>query len=136
MSPFVPLALVVQLLVAQTAVVPGELSTRASTALPVSAQVLAQAVGLATPEPSTLLLRVIHLSYERTEAEGRRTRESLERVLERSETTADVVPLPLSPQVWRASILQSQDNRENLVSAILRDSRASLLYVGLSALDD
>ncbi len=136
MSPFVPVALAVQLLVSQSPSVSAGSSTRGSTLLPVSAHALAQALGLGTPEPSTLLLRVIHLSYERTELEGRRTRESLERVLERPDATVDVVPLPLDPQVWRTSILQSQDGRENLVSAILKDRRASLLYVGLSALDD
>jgi len=135
MSPLVPIALVVQLLVAQSPSVSVGSSSRGSTLLPVSARAFAQALGLGTPEPSTLLLRVVHLAYERTESEGRRTRESLERVLERPAATADVVPLPLSPQVWRTSILQSPD-RENLVSAILKDRRASLLYVGLSALDD
>src|SRR5262245_41380627 len=108
MSPFVPVALVVQLLVAQSPSVSVGSSTRGSTRLPASAQAFAQALGLGTPEPSTLLLRAIHLSYERTESEGRRTRESLERVLEKPETTDDVVPLPLSPQIWRTSILQNQ----------------------------
>jgi hypothetical protein len=136
MSPFVPVTLVVQLLLAQTASVANEPATRGSTLLPVSARSFAQAFGLGTPEASTLLLRVIHLAYERTEAEGRRTRESLERLLATPESAGDVVPLPMGPRVWRTQILQSHDNGENLVGTILRDRRAALLYVGLSALDD
>ena len=136
MSPLVPVTLVLQLLLTQTAPVPGEPATRGSTPLPVSARSFAQALGLGTPEPSTLLLRVIHLTYERTEADGRRTRESLERLLATPESVEEVVPLPLSPQVWRTSILQGQDSGKNLVATILRDRRAALLYLGLSALDD
>jgi len=120
---------------AQSAPVAAEPS-RGSTTLPVSARAFAQALGLGTPEPSTLLLRVIHLSYERTEAEGRRTPESLEALLAAPEGNTDVVPLPLSAKFWRTSILQGTDSGENLVSRILGDRRAALLYVGLSALDD
>lgn len=137
MSSFVPVALAVQLLTAQTPpVVAAEPSPRASTPLPVSARAFAQALGLATPEPATLLLRVIHLSYERTEAEGRRTRELLDRLLATPEANTDVVPLPLSSKSWRTSILQGADSGGNLVTAILGDRRAALLYVALSALDD
>src|SRR5262245_4491540 len=136
MSPFVPLALVAQLLLTQGAPFAGEAATRGSTPLPVSAQSFAQAFGFGTPEPSTLLLRVIHLAYERGDADGRRTRESLERLLATPETNTDVAPLPLSSQVWRTSILQRQDETGNLATAILKDRRAALVYVGLSALDD
>jgi len=136
MSPFVPVALAVQLLAAQTAPVEAGPPPRASTPLPVSARAFGQALGLGTAEPSTLLLRVIHLAYERTEAEARRTRESLDRLLATPEANPDIVPLPLSSKFWRTSILQGADSRENLVTAILGDRRAALLYAGLSALDD
>ncbi len=136
MSSFVPAALAVQLLLAQTAPAADPPTTRGSTPLPAAARSFAQAFGFGTPEPSTLLLRVIHLAYERTEAEGRRTRESLARLLSTPEANTDVVPLPLDSRVWRTSILQRQDRDENLVAAILKDRRAALLYVGLSALDD
>ncbi len=129
----VPVILGMQLLLTQPAAVG---SPRGSVSLPVAARAFADALGLGSPEPSTLLLRIVHLTYERTEAEGRRSRESLERLLATPTPSADLVPLPLSPDLWRNTILQGAGGGEDLVTAILKDRRAALLYVGLSALDD
>jgi hypothetical protein len=136
MIPLVPLVVGAQLLLAQTATVASAPSIRGTAPLPIPARSLAEAIGIGMPEPSTLLLRVVHLAYERPEAEGRRTRDSLERLLSAPASAGDVVPLPLSPEVWRTTILQTPGGREDLVTAILRDRRAALLYVGLSSLDD
>ena len=136
MTHVFPFVLGVQLLLAQTGTVGAAAPIRGSVALPVAARALADALGLGSPEPSALLLRAVHMAYERTEAEGRRTRESLERLLSSPAPAGDVVPLPLSPDVWRNTILQGTAGREDLVTAILRDRRAALLYVGLSSLDD
>lgn len=129
----VPLILGMQLLLTQTA---AGGPPRGSVSLPVAARAFADALGLGSPEPSTLLLRIVHLTYERTEAEGRRSRESLERLLATPTPSDDLVPLPLSPDLWRSTILQGATGGEDLVTAILKDRRAALLYVGLSALDD
>ncbi len=111
-------------------------AVRESATLPVSARSMAEALGLGTPEPSTLLLRVVNLAYNRPEPEGRRTRDALDRVFAAAAPTGDVVPLPLSADVWRSAILQTPGSRGDLITAIVRDRRAALLYVGLSALDD
>jgi len=133
MLPAVPVILGMQLLLTQIA---AGGPPRGSVSLPVDARAFAEALGLGSPEPSTLLLRIVHLTYERSEAEGRRSRESLERLLARPAPSADLVPLPLSPDLWRNTILQGAASGENLVTAILKDRRAALLYVGLSGLDD
>ena len=99
----VPVILGMQLLLTQTA---AGGPPRGSVSLPVAARAFADALGLGSPEPSTLLLRIVHLTYERTEAEGRRSRESLERLLATPTPSADLVPLPLSPDLWRTTILQ------------------------------
>ena len=72
MSLVVPLVLSVQLLMPQGAVAT-ETPIRRSIPLPVSARSFAEALGFGSAEPSTLLLRVVHLAYERPEAEARRT---------------------------------------------------------------
>jgi len=135
MSLVVPLVLSVQLLMPQGAVAT-ETPIRRSIPLPVSARSFAEALGFGSAEPSTLLLRVVHLAYERPEAEARRTRESLQRLLARPTGAGDVVPLPLTEDVWRNTILSDAPNHGDLVTAILRDRPAALLYTGLSALDD
>jgi hypothetical protein len=110
--------------------------------LPVSAQTLAAAFGLASSDASTLLLSVVRLVYESDgrSPKGRRVREVLVNVLSAPrQPTTDVVPLPLNPAIWRDVILQtpiSPSINTGLVSASLSDRRASLLYVGLAALDD
>jgi hypothetical protein len=136
MLPLVHLVVGAQLLLAQTATVASGPSIRGSAPLPIAARSITEAIGLATPEPSTLLLRVVHLAYERPEAEARRTRESLERLLSVPAPAGDVVPLPLSPEVWRSTILPAPEGHGDLITAILRDRRAALLYVGLLSLDD
>ena len=71
---------------------------------------------------------------------GRRVHDVLLNVLNASpQATTDVVPLPLDPAIWRDVILQTPMSpaiNAGLVSAILRDRRASLLYFGLASLDD
>ena len=113
---------------------------RGSVPLPVSARALAVALGLASPDPSRLLLHVVRLVYDSPEAQnpqGRRVRKALQEVIDApGETTTDVVPLPLDPAIWRDTILQSSTSDDGLVSAILKDRRAALVYFGLAALDD
>src|SRR6266550_5348092 len=130
------------LLICQCAVAAEKPAVRASVLLPVSAHRLAEALGLASSDASTLLLSVVRLVYEpkAQDPQGHRVRDALAEVLsERSDATTDVVPLPLGPAIWRDTLLQtpiSPASDAGLVFAILRDRRAALLYFGLSALDD
>lgn len=108
--------------------------------LPVSARALAGALGLPSADPSRLLLHVVRLVYGTPEAQNqqsRRLRETLETVLSAPVgATTDVVPLPLDPAIWRDTILQTSASGAGLVSEILKDRRAALVYCGLAALDD
>jgi len=49
---------------------------------------------------------------------------------------ADVVPVPLTADVWSRTIFQRIVARDDLVAAIIADHTASLLCHGLAALDD
>ena len=130
------------LLICQCAVAAEKPAVRGLVPLPVSAHRLAQALGLASSDASTLLLSVVRLLYEpkAQDPQGRRLRDALEEVLsERSDPTTDVVPLPLDPAIWRDILLQKPTGPQSdgqIISAILTDRRAALLYFGLSALDD
>jgi hypothetical protein len=46
-----------------------------------------------------------------------------------------ILPLPLTPDVWRRSILRQSASDADLAWAILGDRRASLMYLGLAAVD-
>lgn len=48
----------------------------------------------------------------------------------------DMVPLPLSPEVWTSAVLRRKVPRSQLADAIFSDQKASLVYHGLMALDD
>lgn len=104
--------------------------------VPVPVQSIAAALGLANPDPSTLLLRIIRHVYGAPEAQGRRLRDTLTNALAKDTTSDTSVRLPLPPQIWQEVILHRQVESGSLMSAILRDRAASLVYFGLSALDD
>jgi len=48
----------------------------------------------------------------------------------------NVVPLPLTPDVWNKAIFRRTVNPDALVSVILTDRRAALICYGLTAMDD
>ena len=136
-----PVALAAAMLLSwQCAVAAETASVRGSAPLPVSARAFAIALGLPSADPSRLLLHVVRLVYDTPEAQNaqnRHVREALQTVLSApGEATTDVVPLPLEPAIWRDTILQTPTSDDGLVSAILKDRRAALLYFGLAALDD
>jgi hypothetical protein len=112
---------------------------RTAIALPVSAKVLAAALGLPSSDASQLLVNAVRLVYspsddhERQRAAARAFAQLLDQP---SSGAADVAPLPLDASIWRDVILDAQIPDNRLVAAILRDRSAALLYLGLSALDD
>jgi len=48
----------------------------------------------------------------------------------------DVVPVPLTAEVWSSAVFHRKVARDNLIAAIIADRAASLLCHGLGALDD
>jgi hypothetical protein len=50
--------------------------------------------------------------------------------------TADLVPVPLTAEVWSSAVFHRKVSREELVAAIVADRAASMLCHGLAALDD
>jgi hypothetical protein len=115
-------------------------AVRAALPLPAPAPVVGAAAFLPSSDPSTLLLHIVRVLYgpgvgPASEEEARRA--AIRTALgKRDGKTADVVPLPLDPVIWRETILQQAVPDRELVAAILNDRRAALLYHGLAALDD
>lgn len=98
-----------------------------------------------TADPSALLLDLIRRSFEtpvgtrglRREATLRPLLDHLSRAqksLVRPQAV-DVLPLPLTPDVWTSAIFGGRVTPETLLSELLRSPSASLLYCGLLALD-
>jgi hypothetical protein len=78
---------------------------------------------------------MIRLIYGRSEPQAERARRILPRFLRTAELGGERVPLPLTPDIWRNVILGAGTADHALVSAILQDRTAALVYYGLSALD-
>jgi hypothetical protein len=115
---------------------PGATTVRRSAELPGSVAAFSSAIGLDSGDASTVLLRAIRLAYGLSDSRAQRARASLARFLDTAEAGSEQVPLPLNHELWTDVILQVQIQQRALVSAILRDRRAALIYYGLSALDD
>jgi hypothetical protein len=109
---------------------------RGSAALPGSVAAFSKGMGLEPADPSTLLLRTIRLLYGRSEPQARRLRSTLSALLRTAELGNDRVPLPLTPQLWNEMVPGVVMDHGALVSAILQNRTAALVYYGLSALDD
>jgi hypothetical protein len=116
----------------------GQTRARGPIALPVSAAALAGALGLPSADPTTILVDAVRLTYAAPDARDRqRAASALLTALNAAAPAArDVAPLPLDPSIWRTVILNAPLDDDHLVSAILRDRTAALIYLGLSALDD
>ena len=111
-------------------------AVRGSAPLPGSIESLSSALGFGASDPSTLVLRAIRLVHGRREAQAQRARSALSAFLRTTEPGNDRVPLPLTPELWTDVILETRPDGRGLVSAILQDRTAALVYYGLSALDD
>ena len=130
-----PLVLALQMLLAQDGArtAPAQISV----AVPFPTQSLARSMGLAETDSSTLLLRIIRHVYGAPDSQARRLRDTLLNALSATDKgSTDSVRVPLNPETWRRVIFQGRVESNNLVSAILSDRTASLLYFGLSSLDD
>ena len=115
-------------------------AVRAALPLPVPSRAIADAAGLTSSDPSTLLLHIIRAVFGpqagQASEDGARRAAISKALWTADKKTSDIVPLPLDPGIWRETILQRQVPDLQLVAAILDDRLAALLYHGLAALDD
>src|SRR4051812_15632082 len=114
----------------------GGAAVRGTAELPGSIASFAKAMDLGVSDPSTILLRAVSLLYGRSDSQAQRARSELAHFVSTAELGTDRVPLPLTPEIWTNVILETSSDRRGLVSAILQNRAAALLYYGLSALDD
>ncbi len=136
MLEIAPLVMALQLQILLASDVAQPAAATISVTVPVPAQSLATALGLANPDPSTLMLRIIHHVYGAPDARARRLHETLIDALAKEPSGNASVRVPLNPQVWQEAILHGRVESNALMPAILKDRAASLVYFGLSAVDD
>jgi hypothetical protein len=115
-------------------------AVRVAVSLPVPASAIAASAGLPSSDTATLLLNLTRVLYQaplgQSASADKRRRAVREVMFTRQEKPGEQVPLPLDPSIWRETILGIRGDDKYLVPAIVNDRRASLLYYGLSALDD
>jgi hypothetical protein len=120
--------------------VPAGAAARSTVPLAGGAAALAEAAGLRrSPGPARILLEVTRVIYDAPpgEAPGVDTRRArvLTYLAAPATGTADDIPLPLTPDIWR-TILGRPVPDGRIALEILGDRLAALLYTGLYALDD
>ena len=112
---------------------------------------IAQAVGLAAPpDRARFVADVARVLYGGSDSR-RASADGLVRTLPAAPSTPpdrgtdaadaaapplDVVPVPLTTEIWNAAVFHRRVSASGLVTAILADRRAALLCHGLAALDD
>src|SRR5262245_43654243 len=101
---------IVVLLLSYGAVGARQPAVRSAMPLPAPAAAIAEAAGLPSAEPATLLLHLVRLLYDGPEKPGTpadKLRTTLRQLLRTPAShTADVVPLPLDPSIWRETLLE------------------------------
>jgi hypothetical protein len=112
--------------------------SRDSVALPVPAAAIASALKLPSADRATIVLnavRLLHSAPDGVHEDGSRLRGGLIDLL-RTSTRArhETVPLPLGTDAWTA-LLGDAARDGAIVTEILSDRSAGLLYYGVSALD-
>jgi hypothetical protein len=124
------------------------LAVRSSVPLPGGAAALSEALGSPrTFDRAFILLDAARIAHENPPGESPETdarRLRLTRHLTQlreggtrpSGARAEMVPLPFTPGFWSDVVLGRRVREDDIAFAILEDRQASLLYRGLSALDD
>ena len=108
-----------------------------SVRLPLPAADLAAAIGIHRVDPSTLPLDIVRLAFASPDGaspEESAARAKLSQALARRER-GDLVPLPLSPGVWREHILRAQVADDDLAAAIFSRRSTALAYHALLGMD-
>jgi hypothetical protein len=108
--------------------------------LPVPAATLAAAVSSQNVDRSSLLLDVVRIVFDAPDAPASASGKIRARVNDLLRTdpsgSTDMVPLPLTPGIWRDAILQTPVPDAQLIATIFSNRNFALMYYGLSALDD
>ena len=132
--------IVVVLLVSYGAVGARQPAVRMAVPLPVRAERIAEALGIASVDRSQFVLDIIRTFFAVGLPEGdARQRAKLRDLLIEPRVNVvppEDVPLPLDASIWRETLLGRQVPDHNLIEAILSDRTPALLYHGLFALDD
>jgi hypothetical protein len=105
--------------------------------LPLTAADLASALGIHRVDPATLPVDIVRLAFAspgNPNAVETAARRKLTEALARR-GSGDLVPLPLSPRLWREQILFVRVADEDLAAAIFSRRNTALLYHGLLAVD-
>jgi len=129
---------VVVLLLSYGAVGARQPAVRMAATLPVPAEQIADALGIASIDRSHFVLDVVRTLFALGLVEGDlRQRGKLREVLQIPNTgRGEAVPLPLDASIWRETLLQRQVPDDQILGAILADRSTALLYHGLAGLDD
>jgi hypothetical protein len=115
----------------------GATAEPASVRLPVPLETLAGALGIAAADPSVLLLQAVRQIFYGPDAQTRSVRDAVAAALRDSVNPGPtMVPLPMGATAWQQRILETPTSPDGIVTAILTDRRAALLYYGLSAMDE
>ena len=105
--------------------------------LPLPARELAEAIGLARADRATLPVDIVRFAFasaDGSNAAETRARASLLAALQRT-GSGDLVPLPLSPDLWRAHILHADVPDDRLAAAIFARRQFALVYYALLGMD-
>lgn len=113
---------------------------RSAVPIPVATAELAAAVNSDNAHRSLLLLDVVRILFDAPNAPQDPNSEMRARVVallrQAASPSAVTVPLPLTPAIWRESILRRRVPDAELIAEIISTRETALLYYGLSALDD
>lgn len=130
--------IVVVLLLSYGAVGARQPAIRASVPLPAPSAQLAEALELPAIDRSQFVLKSVRTLFTTIAPDGDPMLRAKLRALLASPVVApgETVPLPLDASIWRDTILRRQLPDSQIISAILSDRSAALLYHGLAGLDD
>jgi hypothetical protein len=130
--------IVVVLLVSYGAVGARQPAVRMAVPLPVQAERIAEALGIASFDRSQFVLDIIRTFFAVGLPEGdQRQRNRFRELLLAPRTgKGEEVPLPLDASIWRETLLGRQVADADLIEAILSERTSALLYHGLFGLDD
>jgi hypothetical protein len=113
-------------------------AVRASVPLPAPATQIAEALDLHSIDRGLFAVKSVRTLFSTVQPDGDPTlRQKLREILANPVLTqGEVVPLPLDVSIWRETILKKPVPDAQILSAILADRSAALLYHGLAGLDD
>ena len=114
--------------------------------LPGGTAALAQVLGIdPAPGRARFVYEIVRLLYNTPEGRkpsadafiaAARQRASREQGMPADTRAAELVPVPLTADLWGSAIFRRRVVPRELVTAIIADRAAALMYLGLSALDD